>query len=99
MQSCGAAHGPPYLGTPYRARAEGPTPLDFSVVRFGWGRGEGREVTSLPSLSTTSPPFKKCYFCPVHTPGAKLWDGFSSNFPSAAPLAELEGNFDNASRS
>lgn len=53
VKSHRAARGPPSLRTPYRARAQGPTPLDFSVVRAGWGRGEGREVTSLSSLSTT----------------------------------------------
>lgn len=71
-------------------------PPDFSVVRVGWGRGEGREVTSLPSLSTPTPVLT-CYFLPLHAPEAKLWDGFSSSFSSAAPLAAPEGNFDKTS--
>lgn len=39
---------------------------DFSVVRAGWGRGEGREVTSLPSLSTPNPLFKTLLSSTAH---------------------------------
>lgn len=51
----GCTRSPDLLKPLQRAGKRGPTPPDFSVVRVGWGRGEGREVTSLPSLSTPTP--------------------------------------------
>lgn len=76
VQSRGVAQSPPDLLKPLqRAGKRGPTPPDFSVVRVGWGRGEGREVTSLPSLSTPTPVLT-CYFLPLHAAEQNFGMGF-----------------------